>query len=66
MENTARSCRKRNFLLLVQASDMFEVVRLDKDFVAKYKDAFAKDPIISEDIVEKVHEGVELARSNIL
>ncbi len=52
---------EEEFLLLVQASDMFEVVRLDKDFVAKYKDAFAKDPIISEDIVEKVHEGVELS-----
>ncbi len=29
-------------MLLVQACDMFEVVRLDKAFVAKYKDVFAQ------------------------
>ena len=52
---------QEEFLFLVQASDMFEVVRLDKEFVARHKDAFAANPIISEDIVEKVHEGVELS-----
>ena len=52
---------QEEFLFLVQASDMFEVVRLDKDFVAKYKDTFAKNPIISEDIVARIHEGVELS-----
>ena len=48
------------FLLLVQACDMFEVVRLDKDFVAKHKDAFASNPIISDDISQLVTAGVEL------
>ncbi|MCF2553641.1 glycine/sarcosine/betaine reductase complex component C subunit beta [Faecalicatena contorta] len=52
---------QEEFLLLVQACDMFEVVKLDKEFVAKYKDAFAADPIISEDIVAKIEEGVELS-----
>ena len=52
---------QEEFLFLVQASDMFEVVRLDKEFVDRHKDAFAANPIISEDIVEKVHEGVELS-----
>ena len=52
---------QEEFLFLVQASDMFEVVRLDKDFVEKYKDTFAKNPIISEDIVARIHEGVELS-----
>ena len=33
---------EEEFLLLVQACDMFEVVRLDKVFVEKYKEAFAK------------------------
>ena len=47
---------EEEFLLLVQACDMFEVVRLDKAFVEKYKEAFAKDPVISDDIVEKIHE----------
>ena len=44
---------EEEFLFLVQACDMFEVVRLDKAFVAKYKDVFAQDPIISDDIIEK-------------
>ena len=52
---------QEEFLLLVQACDMFEVVKLDKEFVAKYKDAFAAAPIISEDIVAKIEEGVELS-----
>ena len=52
---------EEEFLLLVQACDMFEVVRLDKAFVEKYKETFAKDPVISDDIVEKIHEGVELS-----
>lgn len=52
---------QEEFLLLVQASDMFEVVRLEKSFVAAHKDAFAKNPIISEDISQRIHEGVELS-----
>ena len=52
---------QEEFLFLVQASDMFEVVRLDKEFVANYKDAFAANPIITEDIVARIHEGVELS-----
>ena len=52
---------EEEFLFLVQACDQFEVVRLDKDFVAEYKDKFAADPIIGEDIVAMIHEGVELS-----
>ena len=52
---------EEEFMLLVQACDMFEVVRLDKAFVEKYKETFAKDPVISDDIIEKIHEGVELS-----
>ncbi|MFV0364050.1 MAG: glycine/sarcosine/betaine reductase complex component C subunit beta [Suipraeoptans sp.] len=51
---------QEEFLLLVQTCDMFEVVRLEKGFVAAYRDAFAKNPIISDDIVERLHEGVEI------
>ena len=50
---------EEEFMLLVQACDMFEVVRLDKAFVAKYKDVLAQDPNISDDIIEKINEGVE-------
>ena len=57
---------EEEFLFLVQASDMFEVVKLDKEFVAKYKDQFAKNPIISDDIVERIEEGYELAEIEAL
>lgn len=52
---------QEEFLLLVQASDMFEVVRLEKSFVEAHKEAFAANPIISEDIVERIHDGVEIS-----
>ena len=52
---------EEEFLLLVQACDMFEVVRLEKGFVAAHKEALAKDPVITEEILERVHEGVELS-----
>lgn len=52
---------ENEFLLLVQACDMFEVVKLDKEFVAATKETFAANPIITEDIIEKIEEGVELS-----
>ncbi len=36
-------------------------MKLYKAFVAKYKEKFAANPIISEDIIEKVVEGAELS-----
>ena len=50
---------EEEFLLLAQTVDVFEVVKLDKDFVAAHKDAFAADPIITEDIVAKIEEGID-------
>ncbi len=47
------------FLLLVQVCDQFEVVKLEKGFVAATKDKFAANEIIDEEIVNGVLEGVE-------
>ena len=52
---------QEEFLLLVDACDMFEVVKLEKAFIAKYKDAFASNPIISDDIVALLSEGAEMS-----
>lgn len=52
---------ENEFLLLVQTCDMFEVVKLDKEFVASTKEAFVSNPIITDDIAEKIEEGVELS-----
>ena len=49
------------FLLLMQCTDVFDVLLLEKGFVAAHKDAFAADPILSEDIVARLKEGVEIA-----
>ncbi len=65
-ENTERSCRKKNSYFWYRHVTSFEVVRLDKAFVEKYKEAFAKDPVISDDIVETIHEGVELSEIETL
>ncbi|MCI8637998.1 MAG: glycine reductase [Coprococcus sp.] len=52
---------EEEFILLAQTCDMFEVVKLDKEFVSAHKDALAADPIVSEDIVSRVEEGIELS-----
>ncbi len=52
---------EEEFLLMVDVVDVFEVVKLDKEFVAAHKAAFAADPIITEDLVARVHDGVELS-----
>lgn len=49
------------FILLAQVCDMFEVVKLDKEFVAAHKDEFAADPIVTEDLVSRIEEGIELS-----
>ncbi|MEN6411304.1 MAG: glycine/sarcosine/betaine reductase complex component C subunit beta [Veillonellales bacterium] len=51
---------ENEFLLLVQACDVFDVVKLDKEFVAATKDTLTGDPIITEEIVGRITEGVEL------
>lgn len=52
---------QEEFLLLMQACDVFDLVKLDKEFVAKYKDALAANPIIDETIMARIKEGVDNA-----
>ena len=56
-----RSCQRKNFFFWFRLSDQFEVVMLDKEFVAASQRRICSDPIITEDIVERIHEGVEVA-----
>ena len=50
------------FYLLMQAADVFDLVHLDKDFVAATKPAFAaNNEVITEDIVARIKEGDELS-----
>ena len=47
------------FLVLMQVCDVFELVYLDKAFVSATKDKLAADPVIGEDIMAKVAEGID-------
>ena len=51
---------QREFLLLIQACDVFELVRLDKAFVAEVKPELAADPLIDEAILARIPEGAEM------
>ena len=42
------------FILMIQACDVFEVVKLDRNFVAKTKDKLAQDPVIDESILARM------------
>ena len=52
---------QEEFLLLMQACDVFELVYLDKDFVAENKAKLAENPLIDETIMARVNDGIELS-----
>ena len=52
---------QEEFLLLMQACDVFDLVKLDKAFVAAHKAALAADPVMDEEILSRLGEGVEAA-----
>jgi hypothetical protein len=52
---------QEEFYLLMQACDVFELVELDKAFVAKYKPQLAANPLMDETILARVNEGVDSA-----
>lgn len=50
---------QEEFLLLMQSCDVFDLVKLDKNFVAAYKGALASNPLINEAIMARVGDGVD-------
>ena len=52
---------QEEFLLLMQACDVFDLVLLDKDFVAENKAKLAANEVIDESIVARVKDGVDAA-----
>lgn len=52
---------QEEFLLLMQACDVFDLVKLDKKFVAAHKPALAQNEVMDESILARVTEGVELS-----
>ena len=52
---------QEEFLLLMQACDVFDLVKLDAAFVAAHKAALAANPIMDETILARIGEGIEAA-----
>jgi len=50
---------QQEFLLLVQACDVFDLVKLNRDFVAAHKAELAANPVITEDIMARVNDGID-------
>ena len=48
------------FYLLIQASDVFDLVHLEKGFVAATKEAFAANKVITDEIVARIKEGDDI------
>jgi len=48
------------FLLMMQACDVFDLLKLESSFVNEYKPAFVSHPLISDDIIAKIKDGVSL------
>ena len=56
---------QEEFILLMQACDVFDLVKLDKNFVAQHKGSLASNEIIDEGILSRVKDGIapeEVAR----
>ena len=51
---------QEEFLLLMQAADVFDLLLLEKGFVAQYKEQFAANKMIDETIVARIKEGTDL------
>ena len=52
---------QEEFLLLMQACDVFDLVLLDKDFVAENKSKLAANEVIDESIVARIKDGTDAA-----
>ena len=46
------------FLLLIQACDVFDLVKLEDSFVDAVKPKFVKNPVISEEIAARIQAGI--------
>ena len=50
---------QEEFLLMMQACDVFSLVKLEKSFVEANKPAFAANPLVDESILARVVEGMD-------
>ena len=48
------------FLMLMQICDVFDLLKLEKGFVAAVKPKFAAHKLVTDDMMARVQEGVEM------
>ena len=51
---------QEEFYLLMQVSDVFDLVDLEAGFVAANRDAFAANKVVSDDLMARLKDGVEI------
>ncbi len=50
---------QEEFILMMQACDVFDLVKLDKEFVAAYKPALEANPLVDESILKRINAGID-------
>lgn len=50
---------QEEFYFMIQAADEFELVRLEKGFVEEYKEKFFANPVLTDLIKDRIHDGIE-------
>lgn len=50
---------QEEFLLLMQACDVFDLIKLEKEFVKKNKAALADNPLMDESIIARIKDGID-------
>ncbi|WP_312940549.1 glycine/sarcosine/betaine reductase complex component C subunit beta [Oscillibacter sp.] len=50
---------QEEFFLLLQSCDVFDLVKLDRDFVAAYKSDLAANPLMDETILARIQDGID-------
>lgn len=50
---------QEEFVLLMQACDVFNLVKLEKGFVAEHKAALAANPLIDDSIMARINDGID-------
>lgn len=53
---------EEEFYLLMQVVDDFDLVHLEKGFVAEHREKFSENPVMSEFLLKRLRDGEDLAR----
>lgn len=55
---------QNEFLLLMQACDVFDLVELEAEFVAANREALAANPVMEQSVLDRLKNGIRWRRSS--